>query len=294
MTTITINKPQFTTIPHQLFSANLDVYQFRVMAQYWHEDNGTQLTVRELADRTGISVGKINNVRQELADMGLISIEKQGNSIIVTLLLCSPHEQPCSPHEQADEKVVHHMNNQSHTCGRVRDYGIIYNNHSNNGDNRAMVNNTEGIDFGLNKNPKSVQLSGDNFAVPQLAFSDVVGSARQDDWDAVAKEVKVSRKPTEKQVVTQTLSEFFLEITKLPAPPQNFAMLQRRWWSPLWYIYTELANKSLERAKRLIRAAVDQLRDSNLTFDSPDSLTKTVRHLYSTNEFGPKQMVVIA
>jgi hypothetical protein len=105
---------------------------------------------------------------------------------------------------------------------------------------------------------------------------------------------KPKRKPTERQTVTATLEEYFLEITGLPEPPKDYPMLQKRWWQPLWYIYETLADKSVERAKRLIRAVVDHLKENHLTFDAPASLIRIARSLYTTPEYGPRQMAVIA
>ena len=295
MTTVTISKPQVTSIPSEIFEAGmLDVYQFRILCQYWHEEDGSTLSARSLSRKTGVSVGKANQVRQELAELGLIRLEKQGNGLVVTLLLRSCGEQNRSQDEHQDKSGVHVVNGQSHAHTRAR------NNVNNN------VNGVNNVDIDNNSNkavskgnkagqrPALATLPNGNSAGGQISFAETAS-----DWDALAEQSAAASKPpvrkrTERQEATASLSEYFLQITNLPPPPKNYPMLQKRWWQPLWYMYNELADNDMDRAKKLIKASVQQLREGGLTFDAPDSLTKTARHLYTQPEFGKRQMAVIS
>lgn len=80
---------------------------------------------------------------------------------------------------------------------------------------------------------------------------------------------------TDKPKPKTELFDYFTQYTKIPNPTNGEV---KWWWSRIGIIYT-LAGEDVPTGKRLIKQAVDKLREDDLTIADPGSLVKTIRAL---------------
>lgn len=123
-------KKYFTMLPNIVDDdASLDTYQFRLLVHYYRVGNCWE-SVRTTAEKCNMGIGKVSEVRRELAGLGWITLSERENGVIITVVdkwrenmeACSPHEHEtqesvlhtntkCSPHELKNTNTKNNQNN---------------------------------------------------------------------------------------------------------------------------------------------------------------------------------------
>lgn len=104
---------------------------------------------------------------------------------------------------------------------------------------------------------------------------------------------KKERKKTVQQQVVAELETYFSAETHIPKPSRNTSREKStasiRWWVPLWAFY-QMCDNDLELTKRLIKAAILQLRGIKYVVSAPQSIEKVMISLTAENNTGSEEI----
>lgn len=242
-----------------------------------------------LASRTGYSAGEIEAIVRALVKRGALVVCDCGKRAEKHYHISPEISAANMVTNNVSNKVtnnVKHMNHMNHIDHMISKNNVV-NNMTRSSEPCERSEHGSDISNDVANNVKHIEQVKQVKDVSNIVTNMVTTAPSDGLSERVAEEPEVvKRKRSERQEVLAQLENFFAEITRLPLPKRDTKRAKKgaymRWWGPLYEFY-EIAGGDIDKTKRIIRDAVDYMRNERLTIASPQSIEKIYLDKYATS-----------